>query len=1020
MEKLKSLFSHKIDKFNLDILNEEVIKQYNVKNENGSIIFNKTEVKFQLSKDKKIITISFGKITYNIRINPYFLYFEEKTSDNCIGKFYNAERLKRLFKKIENLYDLFLDNNIISNLEEILKNENYNTIIIKAKSKKLNLNEFLLLNKKRNFDPQNKIELFNDKFELSPFPDEELNYFNENINLVLDKRNKLVELINNFMKIDEQIELKIFGCYGIGKTMTYLYLSNIFKDYKILYFNLKKFIPKKEITTKIDEYNLFVKEIMRYFTISVEESKNDSEINENYNLYLNEIQAVSKTNFDFWKELIKFMKSNSLEYDTLLIIDQFKENEENLNGLSNLKDLLFDNGISSIKLLISYSVNDTNKDELIYYLQENSQNSPNEIINPESEQKEPFEKRFEKIDIDSQVFYDDNTDDENFKRIIVLNYKYDINSSNNTNENENNKENSTQNNIINANYINESINNNIFSRKKIIYINSLVSIREIIDEKYEKYLKIFNFNPKYYVKFMNFISKHPKENLDDLYKEFLEITYFGIKHKIDTFFGKKGSSSLSNESITNLLFLKDLIDNKIEFTSPILVSYAKKFPMKYIKIKIKKETEKDDDDDEQNIIDLNQQFNNQKFYFDYCFPFFSFILSKIIYMSENNYVINFQDLSGSAIGSFIEQKFKVNIIYENWFQEKIELRYVLNFSTLKEYNNKSINQIDLTNFKEIEYDENIKKINLSKLVHYIVPGSHINKELDSAILIPEFDGTFCLITLQLTKAKDYKIKDKEEYIQASFIAKTKFENLYNIKINNVHFYFVLIDEFQTEKTINNLITKQISYLLFSLKNKNITKDGEKILSVYNLKSKDSAISQNSDIIDKDLDIKNNSISEIEFFLRKKRGQGPIITRNMYERARLEIFKRDKGLRITNKERNNIINKIKSFYEIKYNFTIKYVFKIRYKELLKLSKYKKLFGLFVYNKIMFIYHDYILMSLDEKNNNIVTIVNNMKEIKDEININENNRNSYFHYSKNRISLNEIKEKEIYVFKIFELF
>ena len=38
---------------------------------------------------------------------------------------------------------------------------------------------------------------------------------------------------------------------------------------------------------------------------------------------------------------------------------------------------------------------------------------------------------------------------------------------------------------------------------------------------------------------MSFISKYPNENLDDLYKEFLEITYFDIKHKIDTFFEKK-------------------------------------------------------------------------------------------------------------------------------------------------------------------------------------------------------------------------------------------------------------------------------------------------------------------------------------------------------------------------------------------------------------------------------------------------------------------------------------------------
>ena len=1018
MEDLKFLLSHTIDQFDLNNITDEVIKKYKKSLKKGSFIYCSKEVNFELNEKTKIITIYFKGIKYHIKTKPYLLYYEEKNPENLLGEVYDIEEISNFFEEIETDYNFYLGNNLLLNVEEILKNENCD-IIIKNKINLFLLKKFKCLNKKKFFSPDLKTILYEDKNELSPSPELELNYLNENLNLVLEKRNEFIKLINNFMNNKDLNELKIFGCDGIGKTMTYLYLSNIYNEYKILYFNIKKVTPDQ------DGYNLFIKEIMRYFTISHEFLNDSTSIETNYNNYSKEMKPIENLVFNFWKELAKFLDLKR-GIKTLVIIDQFKETQQNLNGLIELEKLLLWR-ISRIKLLISYSINDSNTEEIINYLQKCSQNSSEIIVRPKIEKIDPFEKKFENVNLNNKVFYNENTDDNFFEKILVLNNEYGLFTNNNNindNENDNNEDSITEDKITNisTSNINENIINDFgYNRikKKIIYINSLVSLEKIIEEKYKKYLKIFDFNPKYYVKFMNFIKKQQDENIDNLYQKFLEKVYEDIKYKIASYYKRKGYNILSNETIDNLIILKDLIDNKIEFTSPILISYAKNFPMKYIKIKIKKSK---DDEEEQNIIDLNNQFNNKKFYLDYCFPFIKLILSKIIYMSDNNYSINFKSLSGSAIGSFIEQKFKRSIVFEKCFSDKIELRYVWNFSILKEYDNKFIDQIDYNNFKEIVYDENIKNLNLSKIIYYIVPGSQINKSLDAAILIPYTEGVyFSLITLQLIKSKDYKIKEKEEYENAPFIAKDKFERLYKIKIKNVYFYFVLPNEFKTGPTIKDLIKKNISYILFSIQNNNILEekgDKEHILSsVYELINEDSEIFGNSDFTEKDFGTKINSIARMELLLKKRRNQGIKISRNMYENARFEIFKKDKGITITNQQRNEIIKKIKFFYKINYDFTIKYIFKIRFKELFELKEYKDLFGLFKYQKTMCIYHKNFVISLDEKQNNIFFLIESMNEIERDIN---SLGDSHFHYSKERILLDQAKEREIYVFKIFKLF
>ena len=50
-----------------------------------------------------------------------------------------------------------------------------------------------------------------------------------------------------------------------------------------------------------------------------------------------------------------------------------------------------------------------------------------------------------------------------------------------------------------------------------------------------------------------------------------------------------------------------------------------------------------------NIIDLNNQFKDTEFYFQFCFPFFKLVLSKLIYLNNDIYSINYEKLSISSI-----------------------------------------------------------------------------------------------------------------------------------------------------------------------------------------------------------------------------------------------------------------------------------------------------------------------------------------------------------------------------------
>jgi len=1021
----KNIFKLIIDDEDLTDVTEEVLKKYKEKNQD-SFKFLDHEVKYK-SQEKKII-IEYNGNEYTIETEPYTVYLDSKEEQNLLGKYYNYdEKLIRFLNYSKTSFDLFIDQILIKDEKDIKTCKNRDIIIKKKENN--DFIKFEYLNKKNKFESDKKIRIYENKQELSPMPLEELNYIkNEKFTLVLDQRNKLIEKIGEFINYSSERKLDIYGCDGIGKTITYIYLSNLTNSYKVLYFNVK--------TITLDEkhgYDLFVNEIMRFYTIN---KQNKEKIRQNFQSYKNIIKNIKKKNFNFWEEIEKFIKLNIKSSFCLIIFDQFKEEDANNNGLYKIEKLLLSQLFPSFKIIVSYSVNNSKiKENLIDHFQSCSLNSPLKVYVPDKNEKfdnyeDNFDQYFLNINFENQN-YNDEYDDKLFEKVNIFNFE--INQTNNTNnissineeikgpkKNESN-EIHEQINLFKENECDEDSKNteNQTNLSKIIYINSLISLRGYIKDSYMNYLDLFNYYPKYYVKFKNYALKKENQNksLEEIYYQFLDSIYFQIKEKLKKFGSKKGYDDIfTNDSIILLIRIKDLVENQISFTSPILIEYSKQFPMKYLKIKIK-------DKEENNIIELNGQFEDKQFFFEYCFPFFGIVISKIIYMNENFFSINYTNLTGSAIGSFIEEKLIKAIVYDNCLESKINIRYVWKFIKLNK-NENIINKINYITYKPIEYDDKINNLRIEFIPYYIVPGCQINESLDSAILIPELvNNNFNLITIQATKDKASNLKKKQDYINASFQAKKKFEELYGIVISNVYFYFILTKEFNAEGTIKKLNEGNIEYLFFSFADKSIYDKNNEKINLQTLINKKAIIMENEEKEDENFEKKAKSIIMIENYLKRKRQiENKIISRNVYENARLMYFKKDKGLRLTNTERNIIIQKLKglSLFE-NTQITIKYVFKIKFNEIYKLIDYNNLLGIFVDKKKNYIYYKYIIFELDDNPNKINTKFDLFLFVK----VAKKEESSYqkserFNYPKKSLTLKDIEnEKDIFVFKIYDL-
>ena len=1074
-------------------------KVLNLNNKNGIINQYKNEKeKIEFSYifiDDKFI-INYKGIEYKIEKKPFEFYNEQ---NKILGKVFDIESFKKLMNRTINNLEIYNEKNIkLKSKEDILNNVS-RKYFLKEKNK-FTQEKFNLLNSKREFEPEKIDPITISKFELSPIPLKEFHSNEVDMELILENRNDFITYINYFMEEDwDKKILIIYGCDGIGKSSTYIYLSNLYNNYKVLYFNLKAIMENKE-----ESYDLFTFEIMRYFTVNKEDDNNEDTKNENFALYLEAINNINKNNFNFWEEVLKFLNNNEYN-DTLLIIDQYKDIYDRNSNLENLKNILL-NKITSYKLLICISVNNKNaKDKLINEFNYGSIESP-EIIyydNKINDNKDFYEKEIEETDLEKEKNYSSDEDDEKFDNVFI--FKNIENKKQFKNEIKEKSADSlkTQKNKGIINIIKDTSNYEK-NRIEIIYISELISVKNIKDDKV-KYLNLFNYNPKYYIKFEQFlIDKY--DSMDDLYKQFLKKIESDISIKIRKYYDDIKYDSLKNESIIELIKMKDLVDNKIRFTAPILIKYIKEFPMKYIKIKVYNKNENDNNNISNNLFKLNTKFENTEFYFEFCFPFFGIIISKLIYMNQNYYSISYDNLSGSGKGYFIEQKIKRAFIFNHHYGVII-LRCVWNFNTNVKDEPKQIFEYDFENYKKIYYDDkkivnndktdnsddendkderidndeikiiidekignnhdekikseksyndiekivdnekinnsdnsiinnkiiNLKnkKIEIDNCVYYIVPGSQTNKNIDSALLIPDIindkEKKYKVIFFQI-KQGNVEIKNKREYISSSFIAKKKFENLYDIEISNVFFYFILGKEFKNDKAINDLTDKTISFLFFSYVDGYLYNNELRVKALNDLINSFAEIKPiNDKNEEKDLLRKNYLINELEECLKTKSlFLGKKVTRNFFENGRKIFFKDDKGLKLKNKQRDNIINFIKCRFNVKNNFTLKYVFYIRRDEFSKLSFYENLFGIYYYNNNFYIInHSFIYQLKNEIT--LLSIKKNSKEnisilddVMDSFNNNNKEKNLRFTLPEKSIKLENINNnKYIFVFKLYYL-
>jgi hypothetical protein len=362
---------------------------------------------------------------------------------------------------------------------------------------------------------------------------------------------------------------------------------------------------------------------------------------------------------DFWDILQNFCKYIESINNSVIIIDQFKNEYDPKGNLNNI--------ISSyakekrIKFIIASSLNDsTVKEDFVKDLMKFFKDELEPIKLPKGVKEDNEMKIVNELfkDFNFEPYQDTKDINKDFSNISIFNID-PINDS---------KENNILNDDINEIIIENKILNNysIFDIERnklteILYVNNLISIEEMIKDSEDKRLNSkFNFNPKIYTKYINFLQTNDTNELKkNLNKHFLDLKFYEILEKVDKFYinlMRKNNNKYSSEYLkaTLLVKLKDIIDNKRELDLKELIQSLEVFPLKYLKIYIAG----DNSILKGNILDMDEKLKHKKFILDYSYDFIEIAFSKILDMIPSSTLIDMKELSDSAIGSFLENKIK--------------------------------------------------------------------------------------------------------------------------------------------------------------------------------------------------------------------------------------------------------------------------------------------------------------------------------------------------------------------------
>lgn len=942
---------------------DQIINSKNVK---GKLNLKKNNLEINFEKEGDKIKISFDKGEFEIDSIP--ITFQNENNE-CLFKIYHfpdLNKMEHIFESIEKDYDFYFPNNQPITFEEIKKGNNKLITFKKKKDqykdifrplcRRLSKTEKSLTIKTNNLLPENSVSL-------------SLNS-NSDFKLIIDSRMSLINKIDNFVQNKDKYILKMYGSDGIGKSITLLYYMSIEIKYKMIYFNLKDIFSNRG-----DPYTYFLNALMKFYStyhydLDTTENQKENEENDklNYNLYLNfknDLQNLSDLPVNnIWNLLNYFCQIIKYDRNSIIIIDQYKseyDKEEQIN-LNKILSEFGENGF--IKFIVASSLNDESvkedlRDDLMLIYESNIEQKNFLMEQKETDNNEVEDELFEDFQFE-QTNNEKNVDDD-FSKISIFNFVND-------DKLENPKLKDTQikdnNNEVNQENKNEILNNLLNPHKKdidkydIIYVNNLISIEEIVNGSNDKEMfRLFNFNPKTYIKFNTILQNYPASLSNDRNKSFLDSRFKEINGKIDLFYRKlksiKKYSTYSPESLKGsfLMMLNEIIKTEKKLNLLELIQYLEVFPFKYLKINlVENDTVK-----KENIIYLNKDLKDSRFVLEYSYEFVEIAFSKILYLIPSKTLIDMQDLTGSAIGPLVENKIKRNLERNGFI-----IKYFWNFTSKSEPKiiNKKDYIYDYNTYKKIKFlydNENIENLNMDyNQYYYIVPGSQTNRSLDSVILMPTNNNSFDMIFFQITKSK-IEIKKKSEYTKDCFLAKNKFESVYGIKINKLYFYFILAKDFDNQKTKEELESENIEYFYYSILEDYFDKDG--LNDLKNLNEKEAEILENSqDNEYQNFKSKLTLINCLEKYLQKKRrlDKNFQITKSKFESGRKHLIKKSANIILDEENKKQIDKILKNHHFKKHSFKkgseliYKYIFSITPKEFTYFSKKENIFGIMIHN------------------------------------------------------------------------
>ena len=980
------------------------------------------KIRYEIIKDEiNIIFENFGNKNINILKNPIKIKDENNKE---FFQIYEKDTLKILYDKYVDKYEFFYNNKLL----DIKALENYPLEIIIKKKVSTLFADFKPLFSKKIF-PENTETISAFINELTPVNINSLNLVrNSSLNIIIKNRSELINEFKNFIISDNNI-LKLYGCDGIGKSISLIYFTSLINNKKIVYFNLKE-LKNETLITKI---KIIKEQLMQLFVdnsgninkFEKEEDKNllyDLSFKE-YNLFIQDLenkQLFGKNNhFNFW-DMFKYLIDNNLCSNTVFILDQYKIEDDLDHQLLEIEKKFSSDKSKLIKIIISLSINDMEVkvdflNNLKYFQKRKAQaGCINEKKSNEEDDLLIFDKFIEETNQKEDEIYFDSI--KNFR-------------------NEKKADENEQANMIIE--FSETSKEKFGKNISIIYINDLVSVQQLKDfekgnEKIIEKMKIFNYNPKYFNKFKEFYNLNKKIPLEQLYSQFLSKTYNHLKNKILKFYQEYclnlTKNSYERYVCENLVILLDLVKERIELNLDQVIFYAEKIPLKYIKIN-KINTNNGNKD---KFFYINETLEDSLYYLDYTFPFIEYVIQRIIYYIGNAPNINFSNLSPSAIGSFLENQILRNFA-DKKRAEKFLVRNVWSFQNVYPKDEKNIEKIDIFNFNKVicdDLEENPLIVFDSN--YYIVPQNPINQFLDSIILIPCLSSAkvpyYDLISLQMTIKK--KIYSKKEYEEATISAAKLLEKIYKIKINSKYFIFILAKDYQNQTTKNELFTNNIQFILYSTTDSCFyLNNSKKMISVKNLLNITYKIKEENDLYSEEtVFYKTLKLNEVEKLLKKKRKKdNKPITKKLFTFTRTHYFGNDSTLELDDNLKSKIIGIIKKETKNKGKITIEYAFSENLLFYFELMDFEDLIGLIFFKSNIFIvspnFKIKVISDKSEKEKEAATQTLAVELL----NIKQNYRNKNFNAQSqvkkdlsNLLKYNQHAPSDLFVFKIYEIF